>query len=138
MLVPHGDYTPMPIPTRESSPSAAAGQIVRTRVESRPFDRVTDGGSGLANIQSAIKRIRSSGRKQAHNQASRTRARSAVKEARLAIDSGSAAETAKALQEAYSRLDRAAKRGVIHKRNAARRKSRLMKRLAKQAGSSQA
>ncbi len=85
----------------------------------------------MANIKSAIKRIRSSRRKQVRNQAVRTRARSAVKEARSAIESGSPEEKAKAIQAAYSALDRAASKGTIHKRNAARRKSRLMKRLAK-------
>ncbi|HEY4691256.1 MAG TPA: 30S ribosomal protein S20 [Anaerolineae bacterium] len=85
----------------------------------------------MANIKSAIKRIRSNRRKQMHNQAVRTHARTAVKDARLAIDSDDATETAQALKEAYSALDRAAQKGVIHQRNAARRKSRLMKRLAK-------
>jgi len=85
----------------------------------------------LANIKSAIKRIRSSKRKQIRNLTIRTRARGAVKDARLAIQSGSPDEKAKAIQVAYSALDRAASKGVIHKRNAARRKSRLMKRLAK-------
>lgn len=85
----------------------------------------------MANIQSAIKRIRSSKRKQARNLAVRTRARSAVKDAREAIETGSAEEKAQALQAAYSALDKAAAKGVIHKRNAARRKARLTKKLAK-------
>jgi len=85
----------------------------------------------LANIKSAIKRIRSSKRKQIRNQAVRTRARTQVKAARLAIESGDQAESVAAIQAAYSALDRAAIKGVIHKRNAARRKSRLMKRLVK-------
>ena len=85
----------------------------------------------MANINSALKRIRSSKRKQLHNQPIRARARSAAKEARLAIESGSPAEAEQAIQAAYSALDRAAVKGVIHKRNAARRKSRLMKTLAK-------
>jgi len=38
-----------------------------------------------------------------------------------------------AIREAVSALDKAAEKGVIHKNNAARRKSRLMKRLAVQA-----
>ena len=85
----------------------------------------------MANIKSAIKRIRSSKRKQARNLAVRTRARSAVREAREAIGSAKPEEAAQAIREAYSTLDRAAQKGVLHKRNAARRKSRLMKRLAK-------
>jgi small subunit ribosomal protein S20 len=85
----------------------------------------------LANIKSAIKRIRSSRRKQAANLAVRSHARSAVRSAREAIQSGTVEEKALALKAAYSALDRAAQKGVIHKRNAARRKSRLMKQLAK-------
>jgi small subunit ribosomal protein S20 len=85
----------------------------------------------LANIKSALKRIRSSKRKQIRNQAIRARARGAAKEARLAIDSGNPPEADQAIRAAYSALDRAAAKGVIHKRNAARRKSRLMKKLAK-------
>ncbi len=88
----------------------------------------------MANIKSALKRIRSSRRKQIHNQAVRTRARSAVKNARQAIESGNPENAATAIQAAYSALDRAAIKGVIHKRNAARRKSRLMRQLAKAAG----
>ena len=87
----------------------------------------------MANIKSAIKRIRSNRRKQVRNQTVRTQARSAVREARAAIGSENPEQTAKATQAAYSALDRAAQKGVIHKRNAARRKSRLMKRLTKAA-----
>ena len=87
----------------------------------------------MANIKSAIKRIRSSKRKQVRNQVFRTRARTAVKEARVAINESDQAEAAKSIQAAYSALDRAAIKGVIHKRNAARRKSRLMKQLARAA-----
>lgn len=85
----------------------------------------------MANIKSALKRIRSGKRKQIRNQAIRARTRSAAKEARLAIDSGNPPEAEQAIRAAYSALDRAAAKGVIHKRNAARRKSRLVKKLAK-------
>jgi small subunit ribosomal protein S20 len=83
----------------------------------------------LANIHSAIKRIRSSKRRAVRNQASRTRARGAVKDARAAIDSGE--NVAGQLNAAASALDKAAAKGIIHKRNASRRKSRLMKAAAK-------
>lgn len=85
----------------------------------------------MANIKSAIKRIRSNRRKQVRNQVVRTHARSAVRDAREAISATNPDEAAKAVKKAYSALDKAAIKGVIHKRNAARRKSRLMKRLAK-------
>jgi small subunit ribosomal protein S20 len=83
----------------------------------------------LANIHSAIKRNRSSKRRAVRNQVARSKARSAVKDARVAIASGE--DVSKNVNAAASALDKAAEKGVIHKRNAARRKSRLMKAAAK-------
>ena len=83
----------------------------------------------MANIHSAIKRNRSSKRRAARNQAARSKARSAVKDARVAIASGE--DVDKNVNAAASALDKAAEKGIIHKRNAARRKSRLMKAAAK-------
>ena len=83
----------------------------------------------MANIHSAIKRNRSSKRRAARNQVARSKARSAVKDARVAIASGE--DVNKNVNAAASALDKAAEKGIIHKRNAARRKSRLMKAAAK-------
>ncbi len=83
----------------------------------------------MANIHSAIKRNRSSQRRAVRNQAARSKARSAVKDARAAIASGE--DVSKNVNAAASALDTAAEKGIIHKRNAARRKSRLMKAAAK-------
>jgi small subunit ribosomal protein S20 len=80
----------------------------------------------LANTASAIKRIRSNNRKRVYNKIVRTRTRTAVRTAREAEP----AEARAATQAAISALDRAAQKGVIHRNNAARRKSRLMKHLA--------
>ncbi|MEM6281747.1 MAG: 30S ribosomal protein S20 [Chloroflexota bacterium] len=85
----------------------------------------------MANHQSALKRIRQTEKRRAYNRTYRNRARTFVKKARMEIENGSDLEAAKtATREAIRDLDRAASRGVIHKRNAARRKSRLMKQLA--------
>ena len=83
----------------------------------------------MANIHSAIKRNRSSKRRAARNLVARSKARTAVKNARVAIASGE--DVSKNVNAASSALDKAAEKGVIHKRNAARRKSRLMKAAAK-------
>jgi small subunit ribosomal protein S20 len=83
----------------------------------------------LANIHSAIKRNRSSKRRAARNLNARSKARSAVKDARVAIASGE--DVTKNVNAAASALDKAAEKSIIHKRNAARRKSRLMKAAAK-------
>jgi small subunit ribosomal protein S20 len=81
----------------------------------------------LANTDSALKRIRSNERKRNRNRLAINRARSAVRRARLAIRSGSKEESSRSVKEAIRQLDQAAERGQIHKNNAARRKSRLMK-----------
>ncbi len=83
----------------------------------------------MANIKSAIKRIRSSARKQKRNRIVRGSTRTAFKKATLALAEGKPDEAQTAIQKAVSALDRAAGKGVIHKNNAARRKSRLMKKL---------
>jgi small subunit ribosomal protein S20 len=82
----------------------------------------------VANTKSAIKRIRSSRRKQEHNRLFRSQARTFVKKARMLIDEGRLDEAEKTVLQATSALDKAAEKGVIHKNNAARRKSRLMRR----------
>jgi len=83
----------------------------------------------LANTKSAIKRLRSTERKRLRNQAHRGRARTAVKKARYLMDKGRIEEAREAVHVAVSALDKAASKGVIRKNNAARRKSRLMRRL---------
>ena len=80
----------------------------------------------MANIKSQIKRNIQNNKKRLRNRAFRGTARIAARSAHVAIESG-VPESKAALMEAISQLDRAAERGVIHKNNAARRKSRLMK-----------
>lgn len=82
----------------------------------------------MANIKSAIKRIRQNEKRRLHNRYYRGRARAFVKKARDVMDDGSQDEAQEALLQAISALDKAASKGIIHKNNAARRKSRLMKR----------
>jgi len=83
----------------------------------------------LANTRSAKKRIRQNEKRRVRNRVYRGRARSFVKRARLAIDNGDVDAARTATLEAVSELDRAAQKGVLHKNNASRRKSRLMKSL---------
>lgn len=84
----------------------------------------------MANIKSQIKRNRQNEKRRLRNRMFRGAARAAVRDARAAIASGDAAASREAVLAAVSRLDKAAEKGVIHKNNAARRKSRLMKALA--------
>ena len=84
----------------------------------------------MANTRSAKKRIRQNVKRRMRNKHYRTRARTQIKSARDLIKGGEREPAAEAVQEAISALDQAASKGVIHKKNAARRKSRLIKRLA--------
>jgi len=79
----------------------------------------------LANIKSAMKRIRSSERKRVANRIVLTSTRTHIKKARTAMKGGAA--DAASLLIAMKALDKAAAKGVIHRNNASRRKARLMK-----------
>ncbi|MFZ5476353.1 MAG: 30S ribosomal protein S20 [Myxococcota bacterium] len=81
----------------------------------------------MAHHKDAIKRIRTSRAANARNRADRSRMRSQVKELRAAIDGKDAAAAQKSMPETVSELHKMVKKGVIHKRNAARRISRLQK-----------
>lgn len=83
----------------------------------------------MANIKSQIKRNRQNEKRRLLNRAARGGARAAVNLARTAFEAG-APETKETVLKAISALDKAVGKGVIHKNNAARRKGRLMKRLA--------
>ena len=83
----------------------------------------------MANHKSAIKRMRQSEARRIHNRIWRTRARTFVKRAKTTIQQDDLAAAVEATRLAVQDLDKAASRGVIHERNAARRKSRLMKQL---------
>ena len=84
----------------------------------------------MANIKSQIKRNRQNLKRRAHNRVYRGSARTYIKKARLAIESGDVEAARAATIQAASALDKAAQKGVLHKNNAARRKGRLMKQLA--------
>jgi small subunit ribosomal protein S20 len=83
----------------------------------------------LANIKSQIKRNKQNEKRRQRNRVYRGRARTEVKKARTAIESENLEEARQATLSAISALDKAAEKGVIHKNNASRRKSRLMQSL---------
>ncbi len=88
----------------------------------------------MANIKSQIKRNRQNERRRLRNKATRSEVRTRVKAAVASAQSGSD-DAAEALRLAVKRLDKAAAKGVIHKNQAANRKSRLMRRIARQTAS---
>ena len=83
----------------------------------------------MANIKSQIKRNRQNENRRLRNRNVRGYARTAVNQARTNL-AANAPETKESIMKAISALDKAAEKGVIHKNNAARRKGRLMKKLA--------
>ncbi|HLE23388.1 MAG TPA: 30S ribosomal protein S20 [Anaerolineales bacterium] len=85
----------------------------------------------MANTKSAKKRIRQNSRRRVRNARIRTRARSSVRSARQAVEGSDRNAGEVAVKSAIQELDRAASKGVLHRNNAARRKSRLQKQLAK-------
>jgi small subunit ribosomal protein S20 len=82
----------------------------------------------MPNNAAAEKRMRQEQKRRLHNRSIKSLVRTQITKARNAIAAGEE-NSEEAVRNAISELDRAAKKGVIHPNNAARRKSRLMKRL---------
>jgi small subunit ribosomal protein S20 len=85
----------------------------------------------LKKNPSALKCARRDARKTVYRGAVRTATRTHIKRVRALMATGKTTEAEQAMQTALKALDKAAEKGVIHKNNAARRKSRLMKALNK-------
>ncbi|MFS0727492.1 30S ribosomal protein S20 [Paenibacillus sp. 1P07SE] len=83
----------------------------------------------MPNIKSAIKRVNTNEKRRALNASQKSALRSAVKNADQAIASNDAANAAAALVAATKKLDKAVTKGLIHKNAAARKKSRLAKKV---------
>ena len=92
----------------------------------------------MANIKSALKRIRSSEKKRVRNRLVRTQTRTYVKKARAQIDENELEGAQNSVAEAIRALDKAAQKGILHRNNAARRKARLMHKLNQAAKEKQA
>jgi small subunit ribosomal protein S20 len=86
----------------------------------------------MPNTKSAIKRTRIEAKRRERNHAIKSRVRTFVTKARKAIETTpDEPQTVEALRQAMSELDKAVTKGVLHRNNAARRKSRLAQRLNK-------
>ncbi|NPV68665.1 MAG: 30S ribosomal protein S20 [Anaerolineae bacterium] len=83
----------------------------------------------MAHHKSALKRIRSNERKRIANRIILVRSRTFVKKATATISGGDAQAAREATLAAIRELDKAVTKGVLHKNTAARKKSRLMKKL---------
>lgn len=82
----------------------------------------------MAHTRSALKKIRQAERRRRRNQMIRSRVKTLIKKARMLIEAGNAELASQAVGNAISALDKAAEKGVLHRNNAARRKSRLVRR----------
>ena len=89
----------------------------------------------MANIKSQIKRNKTNEKRRLRNKAARSEIKTRVKAA-MAATAESPEQAADALRTAIKRIDKAAAKGIIHKNQAANRKSRLMRRIARQTAAS--
>ena len=84
----------------------------------------------MANIKSQIKRIGTNKKAQERNKAVKSEVKTAVRAAREAVVAGDKDKAVVALKNANRKLDKAASKGVIHKNQAANRKSAIAKQVA--------
>ncbi|MCK5424548.1 MAG: 30S ribosomal protein S20 [Emcibacter sp.] len=83
----------------------------------------------MANLLQAKKRIRANARRAEVNKSRKSRIRTYVKKVELALESGNAEDAASALKAAQPELMRGVTKGVMHKKTASRKVSRLAKRV---------
>ena len=84
----------------------------------------------MANIKSQLKRIKTNEKARQRNVAVKSALKTAVRRVRTAAESGDAAAAGAAFEVAAKQLDKAASKGVIHKNQAANRKSGMAKQVA--------
>lgn len=84
----------------------------------------------MANIKSQKKRIRTNEKARLRNKDVKSSVKTAVRRFREAADTGDAAAASALAREANRALDKAASKGVLHKNQAANRKSAISKRVA--------
>ena len=84
----------------------------------------------MANIKSQIKRIKTNEKAHQRNKAVKSELRTYVRKFREAVEAGNVEVATVAMQTASRKLDKAVSKGVIHKNQAANRKSAISKRLA--------
>ncbi|MCT1998504.1 30S ribosomal protein S20 [Brachybacterium muris] len=85
----------------------------------------------MANIKSQIKRNKTNEKARLRNRAVKSELKTYTRKVRSAVTEGNADAAAKALKDASRKLDKAVSKGVIHKNQAANRKSGLAKLVSK-------
>ncbi|MEG4445620.1 30S ribosomal protein S20 [Microcoleus sp. F8-D3] len=90
----------------------------------------------MANIKSAVKRVKIAERNRLYNKSYKSAVKTLMKKYFAAVEKYAAAPSPELMQEvqqrmseAYSKIDKAVKKGVLHRNNGARKKSRLARTL---------
>jgi small subunit ribosomal protein S20 len=105
--------------------------LLRVRIRPRPPARPEpERGFRVANIKSQIKRNKQNEKARLRNKAVKSSLKTAVRKFREAADAGDAEAATVAMRVASQGLDKAASKGVIHKNQAANRKSAIARRCA--------
>jgi small subunit ribosomal protein S20 len=84
----------------------------------------------VANIKSQLKRIKTNAQRTERNKAVKSELRTWIRKFKTAVESGNASAATDALKVASVKLDKAVSKGVIHKNNAANKKSSMAKKVA--------
>ncbi|GAA2389015.1 30S ribosomal protein S20 [Streptomyces glaucosporus] len=84
----------------------------------------------MANIKSQIKRIKTNEKARLRNKAVKSELKTAIRRTREAIEAGDAAKAAEAARLAAKKLDKAVSKGVIHKNQAANKKSAIARKVS--------
>jgi small subunit ribosomal protein S20 len=84
----------------------------------------------VANIKSQLKRIKTNEKARQRNKAVKSSLKTAIRKFREAAESGDAEKATVAMRDASQQLDKAASKGVIHKNQAANKKSAMAKKAA--------
>ncbi|MTB72704.1 30S ribosomal protein S20 [Arsenicicoccus cauae] len=85
----------------------------------------------MANIKSQIKRIKTNNARTERNKAYKSELRTFIRKFRAAVETGNVEESTVALRDASRKLDKAVSKGVIHKNQAANKKSAMAKAIGK-------
>lgn len=83
----------------------------------------------MANIKSQIKRIKTNAARTERNRSVKSELRTWIRKTREAVEAGDKDAATDALKTASKKLDKAVSKGVIHKNQAANKKSRLAKKV---------
>lgn len=89
----------------------------------------TLGGETMANIKSAIKRIKVNDKKRVANGSQKAAMRTAIKQVEKFVEANDVENAKAALKETVKKIDKVVQKGIIHRNNGERQKARLAKKV---------